>query len=286
MTEESVSSTAVTPAVVTQAPAVVSSPSVAVVADAGAAPSAPTQVVNPAPSAEAVAAPVTAPAVVTPIVETTKTSTLLDAPVAEVKADAPVEAKTDKQVDGQSEKTAQSPTYEAFKLPEGVTFDNEKLSEFMKDLGELQGKTKAEKAVMQEFGQKLMDRHVAELQKTIQLVQEQNKIANETKVKSWDESFRKDPEIGGNKQDTTLNVARSAIKYAGNEAQQKEFRQLLQDTGAYAHPAMIRTLANFQNKINELESKYNSENGIKPLVATVPMTPVKGKADKMYGKMQ
>lgn len=274
MTDQSVSPSTAAPAVAPQTEA----PAPVVAVEASVTPSTPEAVVDSTP----------APTVESPVVaEVSKTNTLLDAPVADTaKVEAPIEVKEDKQVDSQSAETAQLPTYEAFKLPEGITFDNEKLSEFMKDLGELQGKTKAEKAIMQEFGQKLMDRHVAELQKTIQLVQEQNKIANETKVKSWDESFRKDPEIGGNKQDTTLNVARSAMKYAGNEAQQKEFRQLLQDTGAYAHPAMIRTLANFQNKINELERKYNSEDGIKPLVATAPIAGPKGKADKMYGSMK
>lgn len=235
-------------------------------------------------------AEVAKPADVSKPAEVSKPSTLLDAPVAkpvEVPADAKVEAKTDtKQVEGQSDKPAQLPTYEAFKLPEGVTFDNQKLSEFVKELGELQGKTKSETAVMQEFGQKLVDRHVAELQRVVKQAQEQVKADRETQVKSWDEAFRKDPELGGNKQDTTLNVARSAMKFAGNEAQQKEFRQLLQDTGAYAHPAMIRTLANFQNKINELEAKYNSEGGIKPLVATAPTGKPKGISDKMYGNMK
>jgi len=59
------------------------------------------------------------------------------------------------------------PSYEDFKLPEGFTHDKEKLSDFVKELGELQVKTKAEQKVFQEFGQKLMDKYVSEVQSVI-----------------------------------------------------------------------------------------------------------------------
>lgn len=239
-------------------------------------------------------APVVETIAVEPVkVEEKKPATLLDIdvnkPIVEVKTDKPAEAKAvepNKQDVSQSEKSAQLPSYETFKLPEGVTFDNEKLSEFTKELGELQASTKAEQAIMQAFGQKLVDRHIAELQRNIALVQDQAKESHNAKISAWDDLFRKDPEIGGNRQDTVLAQAASAIALAGNESQQKEFRQMLKDTGSYAHPAMIRILSNMQQKIDAYEKKYNSESGIKPLVPAVPADKPKGIANKMYGNMQ
>ncbi len=140
---------------------------------------------------------------------------------------------------------------------------------------------------MQAFGQKLMDRHVAELQKAISSVTEITKAQKESQVDEWDKAFRADPEIGGKKQDTTLNAAKSAIALAGNAEQQKQFKQLLQDTGAYANPAMIRTLANFTAKIDALKAqvaKYTTEDGVKPLTATKPEPTNVKSWDKRYSK--
>ncbi len=256
-----------------EAPAAVSS-----VVEASAAQS--PVVTAPAPAAEVVV-PVVAP--VEAKVEAPKLkNSLLDPEPAK---DVPVEAAAP---EAPKEETGpQLPTYESFKLPEGFTYDNEKLGEFTKELGEFQALTKADTAAMQAFGQKLMDRHVAELQKAISSVSEITKTQKETQIDEWDKAFRADPEIGGKKQDTTLNAAKSAIALAGNAEQQKQFKQLLQDTGVYANPAMIRTLANFTAKIDALKAqvaRYTTEDGVKPLTATKPEPTNVKSWDKRYSK--
>lgn len=216
-----------------------------------------------------------------------KSSTLLGAEPAKAtdksNKDATVEASkapdTNKEDGGQSEKTAQSPSYEVFKLPDGVTFDNEKLSEFTKELSELQTTTKAEQAVMQAFGQKLMDRHVAELQNAVNLAHEQAKSAEKAKVDGWKADFEKSPD-----RDTSLSSAGKAVSLLP-EGMQKEFRQFLNETGVGNNPLLIRILAHYDKIISEYQKKYESESNIKPLVPTVPIEKPKGMANKMYGTM-
>ncbi len=276
----------VIPPVAATSPATPPAEAPAAVSPAVEASAAPSPVVtSPAPVAEVAPAEVVAePAKVEAKVESPKLkNTLLDTDPVK---DAPVEAKAPEQPkeEGSQTEKAQLPTYETFKLPEGMTYDNEKLGEFTKELGEFQMLTKADTAAMQAFGQKLMDRHVAELQKAIQSVSDMTKAQKESAVDEWDKAFRADPEIGGKKQDTTLNAAKSAIALAGNEGQQKEFRQLLQETGAYAHPAMIRMLANMHNTIEAYKAKYESESGVKPLVAQKPEAAALKPYEKRYAK--
>jgi hypothetical protein len=271
---EPVISPAVAP-VASATPPAEASPAVSSVVEASAAPS-------PVVTESSAPAPVVAETKTDAKIEATnplKNSLLDESPV---KTDTSVDAKapeTTKEPGDQIEKT-QLPSYDAFKLPEGMTYDQEKLSDFTNILGEFQSLTKADQAATQAFGQKLIDRHVAELQKAVQSVSELTKTQKETQVDEWDKAFRSDPEIGGKKQDTTLNAAKAAIAtLGGNAAQQAEFRTLLKETGAYAHPAMIRTLANMQSKIEAYKAqiaKYTTEDGVKPLLASKPEpTPTK-----------
>lgn len=190
----------------------------------------------------------------------------------DVKVDASVEIKKE---DGkQSDEPAPLPTYEAFKLPEGITLEGNKLSEFTKDLGEFQTRTKAEQAAVQEFGQKLVDRHIAEVNSTVKRLNEHYTQAWEKQKIEWKDAFVKDPEIGGNRQETTVNAALQFIKtHGGNEAQQQEFRQLMETTGIGNHPAMIRLLA---------KANMNMAEG-KPLPAAKPVPTATSKVAKRYG---
>lgn len=251
-------------------------------------------------SAQTVTAPATteaaAPAVTTtegtPNVETKtetqESKTLLG---AEPKVGAPV-ANTNSQTEAaktapteqnkeqgkQSDEPAPLPTYQTWKLSEGVKLDDARMGEFNKELAEFQVRTKADHAAMQEFGQKLIDRHVADVnaavQSTIKAIQEQYDKAGETQRNSWKELTLKDPDIGGNRQETTIRAANEAIKtHGGTAAQQKEFRDLMEQTGLGNHPAMIRMLANVARNLKEG----------KPLPASKPESTVKSAMAKRYG---
>ncbi len=196
------------------------------------------------------------------------------APDAEGEKPADEAVEQPKEEGSQSEEPAQLPTYEAFTLPEDVKLDDEKLGEFTKELAQFETDTKADHAKMQQFGQKLLDRYVAETQDNNKRLVEYFTNTWEKQKSDWKEAFEKDPEIGGNRKDTTVNAALEFIRtHGGNETQQQEFRDLMESTGIGNHPAMIRLLAKANMAMAEGKS----------LPATKVAPETRSKIDKRYG---
>lgn len=192
-------------------------------------------------------------------------------------AEKSTEVKTDESK--QSDEPAPLPTYEQFTLPENVKLDDVKLGEFTKELGEFEtslGKLKPEEMhkSMQDFGQKLLNRYITETQETFARLQEYQQTQWEKTKNDWKESFIKDPDIGGNRQQTTLNTALEFIRtHGGNEDQQKEFHSLMDTTGVGNHPAMIRMMSNAMQTFREG----------KPLPAQKPAPTNTSKVQRRYG---
>lgn len=251
----------------------------------------------------AVAAPVTAPApvadvapVVAPVTTTveapvTTTTTVVETPtptpITTVLGEQPKEITTTEpvkteesvvkteNVEGQSEEPASPPVYDPFTLPEGITLDETRIKDFTEILSELEKTGKADHAAVQEFGQKAVDFHIAEVQKAVEsLNQLYHKSWDDTKVK-WKDDFLSDPEIGGNRFQTTIDAANNFIRtHGGTAEQQAEFRQFMNDSGVGNHKTLIRLLANAGSKMSEG----------KPLAATVPISPPKSRVEALYGK--
>ncbi len=177
----------------------------------------------------------------------------------------------------QSAEPAPPPTYEAFKLPEGVSLVPESLGKFTELLTSLETDGKADHTVVQKFGQSAVDFYVAEVQKSITEYNKSMQTSWDQQKNAWKESFMKDPEIGGDRHQTTVESARTFVRtHGGTEEQQKEFRSLMETSGLGNHPAMIRLLA----KANEAMSEG------RPLAATKPVaTSVRSKVQTMYGSL-
>jgi len=193
-------------------------------------------------------------------------------------------AEPKKEEASQSDEPAPLPTYEAFTVPEGVTFDIAKLGDFQKELAEYQVLTKADQAETQKFGQKLVDRHIAEVQDAVKRVGEYNTKAWEKQTSDWKEAFVKDPDIGGNRQETTILAAKVALTESG-ALSKPEFKQLM-DTGVGNHPELIRTFSNLGNVITDLKArlaKYETETDVKPLPGKKPSPEVASKVARRYG---
>lgn len=206
----------------------------------------------------------------TPTAEPPKDTT--PKPEGEKPAEPQVEQK--KEEGSQSEEPALLPTYEKFTLPEEIQLDDVRLGEFTKELGEFERDSGVDHEKAHLFGQKLLNRYVAEVQENHDRVM---KFLNDSwdKTKSdWKTAFENDPEIGGNHKDTTLNAALEFIRtHGGDETQQQEFRDLMETTGVGNHPAMIRLLA----KANLAMAEG------KPLPASKPMPSAQSKVQKRYG---
>lgn len=198
----------------------------------------------------------------------------------EAKKDAPPEQKTESKPGEQNKEGSQSeaplPTYESFKLPDGYTADEARLGEFTKDLGEFEKLTKADHAEVQKLGQKLVDKHVAELQTTVQRINEYYQTAFEKQKTDWKDSFEKDPEWGGPRKEATINSALEFIRtHGGSQEQQNEFRQLMNQTGIGNHPALIRLLARANTALKEGS----------PVPASAPAKAPQSKIERRYGKI-
>lgn len=191
----------------------------------------------------------------------------------------PVEpAKEEPKVDAPKEEAVAEPvlpTFEAFKIPDGIQFDDAKLGDFSKTLSEFELTSKASHEEVQKLGQGLIDRHIAEVNETLERYTKSLTESWEKQKTDWKDAFLKDPDFT-NRTDTVVNAAIDAISiYGGNDTQQKEFRDLMESSGLGNHPAVIRLLSNIMLAKTEP----------RPLAAPQIATSAKSsKIEKMYGK--
>ena len=245
---------------------------------------APVEAVQPAPVVPAV---VVAPVTETPpvaVVEAPKAPETVLGEALEKTVEKPTEVKPtevkpatvdNKTPEGKSDEPAPPPVYEPFTLPEGVTLDKERSEKFTGLLSELETTGKVDHALVQQFGQKAVDFHLAEVKRVSEEIQELYKTSWERQKTEWKDSFLKDPEMGGNRFQTTVDSALTFIRtHGGTPEQQTEFRNLMEESGLGNHPAMIRLLANAGRVMSEG----------KPLAAQRPVSAVKSKIETMYGK--
>lgn len=184
----------------------------------------------------------------------------------------PVEVKADEKP--AETKPAPLPTFDPFVLPEGVKLEDSRVSEIQSMLGNFEVASKADHIQVQKFGQAIVEYGVAAVKEAVDAVQKQANDYWANKQKEYLEAFEKDPEIGGNRRDTTVAAANQFIRtHVGDTEQQKAFRKMLVDHKVDNHPLMIRALAN--------ANLARSEGS--PLPATKPVPAPTSKLDKWYG---
>lgn len=198
-----------------------------------------------------------------------KSKPALETPQTEVKAE---EQKTP---EVKSDEPAPTPVYDAFTVPEGITLDTDRVSKFTEILAELETGGKVEHALVQQFGQKAVDFHISEIKEATDKLTSLYKQTWERQKTEWKDTFLKDPEIGGNRFQTTVDSALNFIRtHGGTPEQQTEFRNLMETSGLGNHPAMIRLLASAGRSMAEG----------KPLAAQKPVPAARSKTETMYGK--
>lgn len=139
------------------------------------------------------------------------------------------------------------PTYEAFKIPEGITVDDAQMGAFTGILGELENKLAADPAsahaVMQEMGQRMLDLYATE---TAEAAQRMSRLQHDTWVRTregWVSDFRADPEIGGNRQNTTIQRCGALLELYGRSVgadREGALRDVFSMTGSGDHPEVLR----------------------------------------------
>jgi hypothetical protein len=193
------------------------------------------------PAAVPVAEPVAAVAAVAePSAEAkphTETASLLEEAGAAPKAEPGAPEKP-------AEAVAQPlPTYEPFKLPEGVTADPAKMAAYTEVLGK--------HGITQEVGQELVGLHTAAIQDlAVHMAAEQHRAFADTRAE-WREQIRSDERMGGSAfQTTQAAVARMRDMFVP-EADRAGFNEFLRVTGAGDHPAFWRLLHNAARHFDE-----------------------------------
>jgi hypothetical protein len=137
-------------------------------------------------------------------------------------------------------------TYEPFKAPEGVKLDDEAIKAFSELAGAAQ--------VPQEAAQAILDRHFAEVVKVQQQAEQHQRDVWKNLNKTWVDEFRKDPELGGAREATSLALAKTAIReFGGTADQQKDLLAFFENNGAANYVGVIRLLHNAAVRLNLLE---------------------------------
>ncbi len=243
-----------------------------------------TEAASPAP--EVVSTPAEAAVTTEPVVAPTPEPVAQDIPVVEPKpepdakpADAPTE--TPKEEAAQTDDPAPLPVYEPFTLPEGIQVEAEQLTQFTNDLAEFERSHNVPHVAMHAFGQKLVEKYTTQTQETLTRIAESQNAAWEKQKSDWKDALEKDPELGGNRLETTTQSLRQAVeKFAGNEDQLKEFRETV-DTYAWGNnPALVRLIHNMNAKI----ASYETETA-RPIGAQAIAPKSKSMVDRRYGKM-
>ena len=242
----------VAPAVVPAAPAVAAAPSPSVAPPSGPAPDA----TLPAAAEPAAPAASSEPSVESPAPNESILSAAkpeeAPAPAAEAApAEKPAEAAAEPEAKpAEAEKPAEAPkppVYEAFKLPDGVKLDDAKLAGFTGIMSEAEAKISADPAqahaAMQEFGQKALDLYITQAREDADRFTRLQKETWDRTQEDWQAAFRNDPQLGKNRQETTLARMGGLMDLYGSSAgpeRLQALRDIFTMTGAGNHLEVLR----------------------------------------------
>lgn len=172
-----------------------------------------------------------------------------EAKAEEVKAEEPKaeEAKAEEPAEVKPPEPLPPPVYEKFAVPDGVKFDGEKLEAFTGILGEYENRIVTDPvqahAAMQEMGQKMVDLYAAEVKDQVERSARLQRDVWDRTIESWRGEFREDPELGGNRAETSLSRMAGLLEMYGQSGgpdRLGKLRDVLTFTGAGDHPEVLR----------------------------------------------
>jgi hypothetical protein len=185
------------------------------------------------------------------------------------------------------------PSFEPFVLPDGVSLDAERQTQFTNTLAEAENRVAANPAelhkVMQEMGQKMLDLYLEEgknLETTLRTqleptIRDETTQANQKTWidmrQGWVSELKADPELGGGRMDATMQRAGSVLDLYGSEVgadRLGSLRDALTLTGAGDHPEIWR----FVNWVAGRSVENTRMLAAPPAQQQIPMT----RAQRMY----
>lgn len=204
-------------------------------------------------------------------------------PAPEPAAEAKAEDKSASEAPAEEARPEEAPLpeYDVFTVPEGVELEDQQVEQFVGILGTAErailaaaGDPAKIRAAVQQFGQQALDQYTAEIQQLGGRIAEINAETFRNTQEYWKSQFFEDPEIGGNRKDTTLKNCGAVIsRFGGSPQQIAEVRSVLTNTGAGNNVALIRLFNNVANFLGEPQ----------PVAGTKPDPQPQSRQDKRYG---
>lgn len=191
--------------------------------------------------------------------------------VKEPKADDKPKAEDDKSAAAEADPAkkdataeAQPPApikYEAFKVPDGVKLDDERIGKFSEIAGAAQ--------VPQDVAQSLVDLHISEMQRFADETKravEQNQIDVWNRLNdTWKTDTRNDPQIGGARLETALSRGKALMEeYGGTPEQVRELLAHTTHNGMGNYSGFLRFLDNVAEALNVYEDLVVGNNAGPP----------------------
>ena len=208
-------------------------------------------VTSTAPAGETTATPVIPASVVVPAAAATETApavTPAETPAGPVSSPADASATTEPSAAGAAPETPAAdapeetpateqpaaPVYADFTFPEGVKADADLVGKAKEVFGKY--------GLTQEAAQELVDFHSNAAQKTLEAYQAQATDYWAGKSKEWVAEVQSDPQIGGNRLNTSLELARAALNEGLPAADRDRLWADLTDTKIGDHPVLIKRM--------------------------------------------
>jgi hypothetical protein len=165
---------------------------------------------------------------------------------AEKKAEADAAKATDPEKKDATPEAAPAPIkYEAFKIPEGVKLDDKKLAEFSELVGAAQ--------LPQEKAQQLVDMYVAEVPRFVQELRAEQRKHWDTLNDTWKTELRNDPNLGGNRLETTLSLAKAVVEEYLPADKVGEYMSHMRNNGMGNYLLHVQLLHNIGKALNVFE---------------------------------
>jgi hypothetical protein len=198
-------------------------------------------------------------------------------PPAEVKAETKPEGEVKPETKPADTKEAPEatpqapPVYEALKLPDTVKLDKDRVAKFDEIIGKTELSTKGDHAAMTAMRQDLANLYVEEVNRIGQQVAKHQHDVWNRLVEQRVNELKSDPQLGGNRIETTLGNAKYALEtMVGLSKDEATTLIAVMDAGGVSHHRlMIKAL----NGIYELLREPEPVPGTLPLNATTSKEP-------------
>lgn len=135
--------------------------------------------------------------------------------------------------------------YEAFKLPDNVKLDDKELGKFQEVAGKAQ--------IPQDVAQNLLDLYIAERQQDVVSARAEQRRVWDQLNDTWKTELRNDPELGGNRLETTLSLAKAVVEEYLPAAEVGEYMAHMRNNGMGNYKLHVKLLHNIGKALNVFE---------------------------------